>query len=178
MESRETLQCLRSSSTPISWFTVSISLTQKNKKKCRELIKTLTGDLRGVISTQVMQEFYVASTTKLGADVLTVKDILHSFERFETIIITHQIIKEAIDCSIINKLSFWDALIVIAAESAKCEKLWSEDLAECHGTQHPHRLSEKNIPKPPPHGSLGRSGRYLGRRLDGRSYRATGGLGT
>jgi len=62
--------------------------------------------------------------------VLTVKDILHSFERFETIIITPQIIKDAIDCSIINKLSFWDALIVIAAESTKFETLWSEDLID------------------------------------------------
>ena len=60
--------------------------------------------------------------------VLTVKDILHSFERFETIIVTPQIIKDAIDCSIIKKLSFRDALIVITTESAKCEKLWSEDL--------------------------------------------------
>ena len=93
----------------------------EKQKRCRELLQTLTGDLRGVISTQVMQEFFVASTTKLGADILIVKDILHSFERFETIIITPQIIKDAIDCSIINKLSFWDALIVTAAESAKCE---------------------------------------------------------
>jgi len=100
----------------------------EKREKCRKLLRTLTGDLRGVISTQVLQEFYVASTTKLGADVLIVKDILHSFERFVTIIVTPQIIKEAIDCSIINKLSFWDALIVTAAESAKCEKLWSEDL--------------------------------------------------
>jgi predicted nucleic acid-binding protein len=38
------------------------------------------------------------------------------------------IIREAIDYSIINKLSFRDALIVAAAESAKCVKLWSEDL--------------------------------------------------
>ena len=30
--------------------------------------------------------------------------------------------------NLINKLSFWDALIVVAAESAKCEKLWSEAL--------------------------------------------------
>ncbi len=102
----------------------------EKRKKCRELLKTLTGDLRGVISTQVMQEFYVASTTKLGADVLIVKDILHSFERFETVIITPEIIKEAIDCSIINKLSFWDALIVTAAEGAKCERLWSEDFSD------------------------------------------------
>ena len=101
---------------------------QEKQRKCRELLKTLTGEFQGVISTQVMQEFFVASTTKLGADVLIVKDILHSFERFETIIITPQIIEEAIDCSIINQLSFWDALIIAAAESAKCEKLWSEDL--------------------------------------------------
>ena len=100
----------------------------EKQKNCRKLLKTLTGEYQGVISTQVMQEFFIASTKKLGADVLIVKDIIHSFERFETIIITPVLIKEAIDCSIINKLSFWDALIVIAAESAKCEKLWSEDL--------------------------------------------------
>jgi len=100
----------------------------EKQEKCRKLLRSFTGDLRGVISTQVMQEFYVAATKKLGADALTVKDILHSFERFETIIITPEIIKDAIDCSIINKLSFWDALIVAAAESAGCENLWTEDL--------------------------------------------------
>ena len=100
----------------------------KKQSCCRSLLKSLKGELCGVISTQVMQEFYVAATKKLGADPLLVKDILHSFERFETVIITPVIIKDAIDCSIINRLSFWDALIVVAAESAKCEKLWSEDL--------------------------------------------------
>ncbi len=44
--------------------------------KCRKLLRAFTSDLRGVISTQVMQEFYVAATKKLGADALTVKDIL------------------------------------------------------------------------------------------------------
>jgi predicted nucleic acid-binding protein len=38
------------------------------------------------------------------------------------------LIKEAIDCSLINRLSFWDALIVVTAESAHCEILWTEDL--------------------------------------------------
>jgi len=98
------------------------------RQRCRALLKTLKNDLRGVISTQVMQEFYVAATKKLGAEPLVVKDILNSFERFETVIIKPDIIKEAIDCSIINRLSFWDALIIAAAESANCEKLWTEDL--------------------------------------------------
>ena len=82
----------------------------------------------GVISTQVLQEFYVAATAKLGADPLLVKDILRSLERLETVVVSPMLIKEAIDCSLINRLSFWDALIVVTAESAHCEILWTEDL--------------------------------------------------
>ena len=41
-----------------------------------------------------------------------------AFERFETVTITPGIIKEAIDCGIINRLSFWDALMITAAESS------------------------------------------------------------
>ena len=98
------------------------------REKCRFLLKSAIKEFQGVISTQVMQEFYVAATKKLGADALAVKDILHSFRRFETVVITPEIIKDAIDCSLINRLSFWDSLIVVAAESARCEKLWTEDL--------------------------------------------------
>jgi predicted nucleic acid-binding protein len=98
------------------------------QKTCRQLLKNLETEGRGVISTQVLQEFYVTATKKLRADPLLAKDILRSFERFETVTISPDIIKEAIDCGIINRLSFWDALIVTAAESAKCERILSEDL--------------------------------------------------
>jgi predicted nucleic acid-binding protein len=98
------------------------------RKKCRKFIKSLTDENSGVISTQVLQEFYVAATAKLGADPLLVKDILRSLERLETVVVTQTLIKEAIDCSLINRLSFWDALIVVTAESAHCEILWTEDL--------------------------------------------------
>lgn len=101
---------------------------KKGKARCRTLIDALVGDMYGVISTQVLQEFYVAATKKLGADPLAVKDILHSFRRFETVLVTPEIIKDAIDCSLINRISSWDSLIVVAAESARCEKIWTEDL--------------------------------------------------
>ena len=102
--------------------------TKREKRGAAALIEALAGELYGVLSTQVLQEFYVAATKKLGADPLAVKDILHSFRRFETVLITPEIIKDAIDCSLINHLSFWDSLIVVAAESARCEKIWTEDL--------------------------------------------------
>ncbi|MFH0725414.1 MAG: PIN domain-containing protein [Pseudomonadota bacterium] len=100
----------------------------EKRNKSRNLLKKVVNDFTGVISTQVMQEFYVAGTAKLKADPLTVKNILHAMERFEVVLITPGIIKEAIDCSIITRISFWDALIVTAAESARCDTLWSEDL--------------------------------------------------
>jgi predicted nucleic acid-binding protein len=107
----------------------SLDQTDAAKKaKCRGLIRSLTAESKGVISTQVMQEFYVAATSKLGADPLLTKDILRSLERFETVVVSPSLIKEAIDCSIINRLSFWDALIIVSAESARCEILWTEDL--------------------------------------------------
>lgn len=98
------------------------------REKCRLLIRSLTNDIQGVISSQVMQEFFVAATKKLGADPLLIKDILHSFEQFEIVIVNPAIIYDAIDCSIIQRISFWDALIVVAAESARCETIWTEDL--------------------------------------------------
>jgi predicted nucleic acid-binding protein len=98
------------------------------KKNSRELIKALTSENLGVISTQVLQEFYIAATTKLGADPLLIKEIVRSLEKIETVTVTTALIKEAIDCSVLNRISFWDALIVVSAESAKCKLLCTEDL--------------------------------------------------
>ncbi|RJQ53146.1 MAG: PIN domain-containing protein [Desulfobacteraceae bacterium] len=100
----------------------------RKKERCRDLLKHLASERNGVISTQVLQEFYVASTVKLGADPLIIKDILRSFERFETVVLTPMLIREAVDCAVLNRISFWDSLIIVAAESAHCETLWSEDL--------------------------------------------------
>ena len=98
------------------------------REKCRFLLKSTGKGFHGVISTQIMQEFYVTATKKLGADPLFMKDILHSFEQFEIVIVNPTIINDAIDCGIINRISFWDSLIVVAAESAHCGILWTEDL--------------------------------------------------
>jgi predicted nucleic acid-binding protein len=98
------------------------------RERCRFLLRSAVKDFQGVISTQVMQEFYVVGTKKLGVDPLLMKDILHSFEQFEIVGLNPAIIYTAIDCSILNRLSFWDSLIVVAAESAHCGILWTEDL--------------------------------------------------
>jgi len=81
-----------------------------------------------VISTQVLQEFHVAATTKLGVDPLAAKAVMRAFSAFETVQISAQLVEDAVDCSVLNRISFWDALIVVAAASAGCTTLYSEDL--------------------------------------------------
>jgi predicted nucleic acid-binding protein len=101
---------------------------KSKQKKARTLLKEITLEDAGVISTQVLQEFYVAATKKLNADPLIVKEIINSFEKFEVVQITVEMIKDAIDVSLLNKISFWDSLIVVSAETAKCTALITEDL--------------------------------------------------
>ena len=79
-----------------------------------------------------MQEFYVAATRKLGVDPLVAKGVLKTFAVFEIVQVSAPLIQEAIDCSILNRLSFWDSLILAAAASAGCSVVMSEDLNAKH----------------------------------------------
>jgi predicted nucleic acid-binding protein len=96
--------------------------------KSREIIERLADSGDGVISTQVMQEFFVAATRKLGVDPLAAKGVLKTFAVFDIIQISTALIHEAIDCSILNQVSFWDSLILAAAAAAGCSTVFSEGL--------------------------------------------------
>ncbi|GHU12378.1 twitching motility protein PilT [Spirochaetia bacterium] len=81
-----------------------------------------------VISTQVLQEFYNASTTKLHVEKTIAKSIVHNFRNMEVVQITPDIIEDGIDISIAAQLSFWDGLILASAEFTNCITVLSEDL--------------------------------------------------
>ena len=100
----------------------------KKQRVSREIITRLASSADGVISTQVLQEFYVAATRKLGVPPLAAKGILKTFGVFETVQVSPALIQDAVDCSILNQLSFWDALILAAAAAAGCGAVLSEDL--------------------------------------------------
>jgi len=83
-----------------------------------------------VISTQVLQEFYYASTKKLGIDKLIARGIVHNLQNMTVIQVTPHLIERGIDISIDARTSFWDGLIIAAAEAAECSTLLSEDLSD------------------------------------------------
>jgi len=84
----------------------------------------------GVISTQVLQEFYSAATRKLGIAPLQARRHLRDFRVFDIVQVTPEVIEEGVDCSILNTISFWDGLVVASAATAKCAELLSEDLSD------------------------------------------------
>jgi predicted nucleic acid-binding protein len=98
------------------------------RRRSREVIAALAQSGTGVISTQVLQKFYVTVTRKLGVAPLAAKRVLQTFKIFEIVQTSPDLIERAIDCSVLNTISFWDALIVAAAASSGCAIVYSEDL--------------------------------------------------
>lgn len=98
------------------------------QKKARRILKRIVELHRPVISTQVIKEFFVVAINKLRADHFIVKNIIHNFRNMEVITNDLELIEQAIDISVISQITFWDALVVAAAEKANCEFIFSEDL--------------------------------------------------
>lgn len=101
----------------------------KKRKQTRKILKRVVESHQPVVSTQVIQEFYVVASTKLKADRALVKNMIHNFRNMEIVNNDLGLIEQAIDISLISQLSFWDSLIVAAAEKANCEFVFSEDMS-------------------------------------------------
>jgi len=84
---------------------------------------------RGVISTQVLQEYAVVAVEKLGQDLEVVLRQLLLLEALEVVQITPELIRRGLEIQARHRISYWDAAIISAAEHAKCAALLSEDLS-------------------------------------------------
>lgn len=98
------------------------------RAKARDLLKAFAHGVPPCVSTQVLQEFFVTVTRKMGVEPMQAKRIIHSFRHMETVLIDTEDIHRAIDGSVIWQVSFWDALILTSARKARCTVLYSEDL--------------------------------------------------
>jgi predicted nucleic acid-binding protein len=97
-----------------------------------DLIAELRRAETGVVSTQVLQEYFVVVTGKLGVPAAIARRKVELLARHEVIVLGTDHILAAIDFTRIHSISFWDALIVQAAKAANCSVLYTEDLQ--HGS--------------------------------------------
>jgi|ERR1700678_2793618 predicted nucleic acid-binding protein len=100
-------------------------------ERARRIVYDLWTSGQGVLSTQVLQELCVNLRRKL-ARPLSMDEIRHlvrDYMSWEIVVNTPEAIIQALDIEVRYKISFWDALILQAAEQSGATILYSEDLA-------------------------------------------------
>ena len=105
----------------------------RKQRQASELLEDLWRARSGVLSTQVLQEFYVNVRRKARRPLPrpTARRLLGVYLTWRIIVINGDSILEALDMERRYRVSFWDALIIQAANSAAATALYSEDLS--HG---------------------------------------------
>ncbi len=100
--------------------------------KAQAILKDCWGNQSGSLSTQVLQEFYVTVTKKLThkVDKQSARNIVQVYKAWSVHQITPEDILDASEFEEQNKLSFWDSLIVIAAQKKGADTLYSEDMQD------------------------------------------------
>jgi predicted nucleic acid-binding protein len=100
----------------------------RKQTTARQLVSDLLANRALVLSTQVLLEFFHASTRKVGYPPI---DALAAMERFATgdvVSASAELVRSAAETSILEQQSIWDAMIIAAAIQRRCRILYSEDM--------------------------------------------------
>ena len=102
------------------------------RKQARALFQAHAGAGDILLSTQVLQEFYVVVTRKLARplDAAAAGEAVVNFAELPIVNIDSKLVLAAIHRSRGSRLSFWDALVVQAAIEGNASTLYSEDMQD------------------------------------------------
>ena len=86
----------------------------------------------GVISSQVLSEFWVTVTQKIRTplDRLTAGKEIEHFRALQVVSVEYDTVRAAIRLQARHQLAYWDALILTTAVLSGCGRLFSEDMGE------------------------------------------------
>ena len=100
------------------------------KLVAQRLMNELMEEDRMRVSTQVLQELYVTLTTKVSRRCSSEEAlaVLEDLTAWPLMVVDYAAIRAAIDLTDRTKLSFWDALVVVAAARTGASVLFTEDL--------------------------------------------------
>lgn len=112
-------------------YAADVGAVDQTKREIAASRLTDEGSL--VVSTQILQEFYVVVTRKLQPSMTAERaaESVQRMTRLGVVTLDVPLVLRAIDTSRTVKISLWDALIVEAARAAGCERILTEDLS--HG---------------------------------------------
>ena len=97
------------------------------QRRALELVAEQRREATGVVSLQVLQEYFVTVTRKLNVEARVARRKVELLAEFDVATPGVPDILAAIDLHRLHELSFWDALIMRAAQQAGCSILFSEN---------------------------------------------------
>ena len=89
----------------------------------------------GVVSLQVLQEYFVTVTRKLRVDAAIARRKVELLAEFDVAAPEIADILAAIDLHRLHGFSFWDALILRAAKQSGCSVVFSEDMQNARAVE-------------------------------------------
>lgn len=95
-----------------------------------ELVAEHRRSRTGVVSLQVLQEYFVTVTRKLQVDARVARRKVELLAEFDVASPDVSDVLATIDLHRLHAISFWDALILRAAKQAGCRVLFSEDMQD------------------------------------------------
>ncbi len=100
--------------------------------RAKALVEELWESRSGVVSTQVLQELAVnlRRRAKKPLDAKATRDVVSDYLTWQVVVNGGDSILEALDVEVRYRISFWDALVVQAAQASGAEILYSEDLSD------------------------------------------------
>lgn len=98
--------------------------------RAADCLAELWGAGAGLLSTQVLQEFYVNVTQKIKSPLprTVAREVVRTYAPWVQSWITPETVVRASEIGEVWELSFWDSLILAAAEQSQAVELLSEDL--------------------------------------------------
>lgn len=114
----------------------------KKRPQAIELISALQKSGAAVISLQVLQEYFAIATRKLGVPAEIAQRKVEIMSRMPMVRFQPDDVIRAIEFHRLHGVSFWDAMIVQAAQMAGAEILYSEDM------QHDWRIGSLRVVNP------------------------------
>ena len=100
------------------------------RSQAQELLTTGIEDETAVISVQVLGEFFTVVTQRIQNPLSTeeAQEAVNLISVLPVMELDLALVRRAISTHLRYQISYWDALIVAAAESAGCAQIFSEDL--------------------------------------------------
>jgi predicted nucleic acid-binding protein len=100
--------------------------------RAEALMRELWETRRGRVSIQVLNEYFVTVTQKLKPGMARddAWSDLAALQAWEPVPMDWRLLERARSLQQQHALSWWDALIVAAAQASGCDVLYSEDLAD------------------------------------------------